>query len=141
MDNFAVRLLPVTAARVGTYALQSGLTGSDAESSADPDQDGMDNLSEWLWGGDPTSADRTSMQTAIRSGNGQISLSYRCVADSSDLYYALYGTTNLSVPRDQWQLIDTSLAERNVLPDNLHETIQWTLPAPSTKKFFQVIVQ
>ncbi|MGE4489237.1 MAG: arylsulfatase [Kiritimatiellales bacterium] len=141
MDNFAVRLLPVTAARVGTYALQSGLTGSDAESSADPDQDGMDNLSEWLWGGDPTSADRTSMQTAIRSDNEQITLSYRCVADSSELHYALYGTTNLSVPRDQWQLINTSLAERKVLPDNLHETVQWTLPSPSAKKFFQVIVQ
>jgi len=57
MDNLAIRKRPVAAALAMQYAMQYGLSEADADPGADPEGDGVNNVGEWLFGGDPTAAD------------------------------------------------------------------------------------
>jgi arylsulfatase len=57
MDNLAIRKLPLAAGAAINYAMQYGLSGTNADSGADPDGDGVSNFAEWAFGGDPAAAD------------------------------------------------------------------------------------
>ncbi|MGC3958379.1 MAG: sulfatase-like hydrolase/transferase [Verrucomicrobiota bacterium] len=57
MDNLAIRKLPLSSGLPISYAMQYGLSDTDAAPSADPDADGVNNLAEWAFGGDPAAPD------------------------------------------------------------------------------------
>jgi hypothetical protein len=57
MDNLAIRKLPLSASLPINYAMQHGLSGTNAAFNADPDADGVTNFAEWAFGGDPAAAD------------------------------------------------------------------------------------
>ncbi len=57
MDNLAIRKLPLINDLVTDYALNFGLTGTNAAPGADPDGDGVNNLGEWAFGGNPVVPD------------------------------------------------------------------------------------
>jgi hypothetical protein len=57
MDNLAIRRLPLTTGLVIAYAMSHGLSGADTDPTADPDGDGVTNLGEWAFGGDPAAPD------------------------------------------------------------------------------------
>jgi autotransporter-associated beta strand protein len=57
MDNLAIRKLPLAGGAAINYAMQYGLSGTNADADADPDGDGVSNFAEWAFGGDPSAAD------------------------------------------------------------------------------------
>jgi autotransporter-associated beta strand protein len=57
MDNLAIRKLPLSSGLPISYAMQYGLSDTNALPAADPDADGANNLAEWAFGGDPAAAD------------------------------------------------------------------------------------
>jgi autotransporter-associated beta strand protein len=57
MDNLAIRKLPLVNGLVTDYAMSYGLTGTNTAPNADPDGDGVSNLGEWAFGGDPAVPD------------------------------------------------------------------------------------
>jgi arylsulfatase len=57
MDNLAIRKLPLANELVTDYAMQFGLTGTNAAPNADPDGDGVSNFGEWAFGGNPAVPD------------------------------------------------------------------------------------
>jgi hypothetical protein len=59
------------------WAADYRLTGDDALSSADPDEDGMDNLREYAFGGDPNADDAAALQPVLMAVN----------EDGTDWYY------------------------------------------------------
>jgi hypothetical protein len=69
-------LLPPHYAR---WALMEGLSGSDANLAADPDDDQTGNLAEFALGGDPSSFDRavTSPQLSRGQDGGQVEVTFR----------------------------------------------------------------
>lgn len=57
MDNLAIRKLPLSNGLPINYAIQYGLSGTNAAPGADPDGDGVSNFGEWAFGGDPAATD------------------------------------------------------------------------------------
>lgn len=57
LDNLAIRNLPISTSLPISYAMLYGLSDAAAQPSADPDGDGVSNLGEWAFGGDPAAAD------------------------------------------------------------------------------------
>ena len=57
MDNLAIRKLPLANGLAINYAMQYGLSDTNAAPNADPDGDGVSNFAEWAFGGDPASPD------------------------------------------------------------------------------------
>ena len=57
MDNLAIRKLPLANGLATDYAMEYGMSGTNAAPNADPDGDGVSNFAEWAFGGDPAAAD------------------------------------------------------------------------------------
>jgi len=66
MDNFAVRKLPLSPTLAMGYALRAGLSGPATAPEADPDEDGLSNLGEWAFGGDPAAPDAAAAELQIK---------------------------------------------------------------------------
>lgn len=93
----AVSMLADSGTTYAAWALDSGLAGADADHAADPDSDGLPNLLEYAFGGDPLTGDRplpgepvASIVTEsylVRPGTQDyFQIRYRIAPDRSDLY-------------------------------------------------------
>ena len=59
------------------WATSFNLVGDDALPSADPDNDGLDNLLEFVLGGNPNGIDTPSVQPLLQEGDSNITLSFK----------------------------------------------------------------
>ena len=65
-----------------SYLDEFSLTGADRLPDADPDSDGVSNLTEFAFGGDPTSADSNAIAPVSTFGGGTLNITYRQRNDS-----------------------------------------------------------
>jgi hypothetical protein len=70
IDNLKISVIPSDAEEAvepgfAQWAADNSLTGDDALTSADPDEDGMDNLLEYALGGNPQVNDAAALQPAL----------------------------------------------------------------------------
>jgi hypothetical protein len=75
------------------WATNNGLTGADAQATADPDKDGYTNRQEYAFGGDPKAGTASLVQTS-RSGSNLV-LTWLQRIDSAG-GYKVRSTTNLA---------------------------------------------
>ena len=59
------------------WASQQGLGGANASATADPDNDGMDNLLEFVLGGNPTTSDAASVQPISNYAGGSLTVRFK----------------------------------------------------------------
>jgi len=95
IDNLAV-----TVSSAGTYegwASSFGLTGSNAWKSIDLEPDGMDNWTEYVFGGNPTNHDASTVLPDFGIDGDRVDIVYRRRIDHAALgvLYTVEATTNL----------------------------------------------
>ena len=95
IDNVAIAI--TAAENYDVWAAKHGLYGSNAWSSADIEPDGVDNASEYLFGGDPTTDDASVILPVAGIEGGWMNYSYRRRSDylARGLSYTVEATTNL----------------------------------------------
>ena len=116
---------------------------SDAAASSDPDQDGIDNLSEYAFGGDPRTASQTRAGSSLAlvpalsrdpaSGHRTISWPRRRDAAARALEYKIESSPTLS-PGDWTPLTPTSLTSTPIDTDFEQATAE--LPDPTNPRQF-----
>ncbi|MEK7950277.1 YHYH protein [Luteolibacter soli] len=97
------------------WTATNGLTGANAQEGADPDQDGLANVLEWLLGGNPTANDAGSKQLAVARDGGFLTVTFPRSDDSEAELdtYLQYTTdfvtwTDLGVSSADWTAADGS---------------------------------
>ncbi len=126
---------------LATYLQNSGLSGSDATTSADPDGDGMTNITEWANGTDPstgTNAQHIRHIFVEEGGVTYLALAYARLTGGTestnqyqlgDLTYHLEGSTDL----ETWDLQPVAITAPSSLPALTTPGYEWgcvRLPAP-----------
>ena len=87
----------------------TGLSEALAQPAADPDNDGLSNLQEWIAGTNPRS-EIGNLKSEIRASNGQLEVSFETVPATGPGYdglnrcYALEQRAGLG-PAGQWQIV------------------------------------
>ena len=130
VDNFAVRLLPLSRALACGYATRSGLSGNDAALNADPDGDGNANLVEFAIGSDPAVADSGTRGIAsVVLTNNVWELDMRRHIDYASIgleYLAVYCTNLMS---NVWYEVPYDEMSSEDVPGNAdYETVRIALP-------------
>jgi hypothetical protein len=125
INAFAIYKAPATDKFI-QWANNYGLSGADAEFSADPDGDNADNLYEYAFGGNPTNSGNTGTDPASSlTGSG---LQYVHVERANDaaLTYSLYIKSDLVY--GNWSNIYTSVTSgsswvsvTNIIPTDVSE--------------------
>ncbi len=89
--------LPMDFSQWASTRFSSGEMANPARSSplADPDGDGVNNLLESAFGGDPHAADGASVSPAVSIVNGKLTFNFQCDANRSDLTYIVESSLNL----------------------------------------------
>jgi hypothetical protein len=98
-DSYANRKL-TGANNYNNWTNQYELSSADAEFSSDPDEDGIDNLTEYSFGGIPTNGSDSAVMPIFRTstdGSPSFEYVYRRRRDAADrgLHYDLSLRTNL----------------------------------------------
>jgi len=133
MDNLAIRALPLVNSLVTDYAMSFGLSGTNAAPTADPDGDGVSNLGEWAFGGNPTVPDSNIagfQNIQVLPGNDfrfivQRYINYAAVG----LQYHFLVSTDLA----NWSEVTPNLVSSSVNEDNPnYEVDTLELPAAVT---------
>ena len=131
MDNFAVRLLPLSGSLASEYMLDAGLSGSEAAFDADPDGDGNANLAEFAIGSDPAVAD-AGIKGIYSAGvtNSTFEFDLRRHVNYAALglnYSALYCTNLLS---NVWNEVTyTERSSESISGNANYELVRVALPA------------
>ncbi len=79
-----------------SWAAEKGLTGADALQLADPDQDGISNLLEYVLNGEPKSASVTILPTLDASGDNFVFTFFRKSASKDDTTQVFQYNSDLS---------------------------------------------
>ena len=98
IDNLAIRKLPLAPALATEYALDTGLTSAASALTADPDNDGDNNLQEWLQGSSPIdSNDGRQLLWITPSSTGEFRFNYYRLTDApqAGIVYTFRCSTNL----------------------------------------------
>ncbi|GAA5484476.1 sulfatase-like hydrolase/transferase [Haloferula sargassicola] len=130
LDNFAVRLLPLSATLASEYAMAAGLSGSDTAPEADPDGDGDDNFVEWLKAGSPDGSDAgTRLLSVAPSADGVFRFSYAHLndAEAAGLTYTFHYSADLSGEISTWPEFTPQPVSSQPLGDR-HEVRLVSLP-------------
>jgi arylsulfatase A-like enzyme len=146
MDNLAIRKLPLVNSLVTDYAMSFGLTGANASPGADPDGDGVSNLGEWAFGGNPTVPDSYIagfQNVQVLPGNNfqfifQRYINYAAVG----LQYHFLVSTDLA----NWSEVVPTVISASVNEDNTdYEVVTMALPSNVTtnqgKLFVRIFVE
>lgn len=108
--------------------------------NADPDGDGIPNLLEYAFGGNPSEGDQNigpASGLADTEGNSYLSITFVRLRDASDLVYSVEASPDL----DSWTEIWNSGDHPYVGDDPITmETVTDTEPATSEKRFLRVNV-
>jgi autotransporter-associated beta strand protein len=130
------------AAYYDVWTSNAGLTGSSAVPDADPDQDGLANVLEWLLGGNPLASDAASKGPMVTRNGGFLTVTFSRNDDSEgELETAVHYTTDfvtwtgLEITGNEWTAPDgvsQTIAENDGAPD----TITVKIPMGSNTKMF-----
>jgi hypothetical protein len=137
MDNLVVRLLPLQSALSAQHAQANGVYGSDTDSEADVDGDGLDTSTEWLWGTNPALPDASlaAVQLSYDANAASFVLGHRRLRHEALLgvsYTARY-SPDLAAPRASWSQVATTTRGTAPLPDHpQHEWVERVLPRTLT---------
>jgi hypothetical protein len=88
--------------------IATGLTGM----AADFDHDGISNLLEYAFGGNPKGLDAAGVRPAVIFTGNQLRISFKCDAACTDLVYTVQASSNL----DSWHDIATSTGGAATVP-------------------------
>lgn len=110
----------------GTPSIQTGM-------DADPDGDGMSNLLEYAFGGDPLFADAAAQPTARVDGTGDLVFTFNRDASKSDLIYVVETSTDMNI----WRRIPSEIVHTK----GTIESRRVTLPASSRAGFVRLNVK
>lgn len=103
--------------------------------TADPDGDGLNNLTEYAFGTSPVEAS-TLVPPMVMPQEDTIELNYQR-SDGNDLSFQIWGTTDLEVPLEDWDLLPTLSEVSTPLTEGL-ETTTVILPRVTDRHFYQV---
>ena len=92
--NELTAMLNLSATAFDTWGSGFGLSGTQAEHNADPDQDGVKNLAEYAFGGNPTNAASQGELPTIVMDDAGLKYVYRIITDAS-VAHQITTTTNL----------------------------------------------
>ena len=127
------------------YALDAGLRAENTLPSSDPEKDGINNLAEFMFGGDPSSADDTSilprLGTSLAQSQPHLTTQFRMrkIIPSGRKYKLLIShdlVTWLNVPFENgitsdidstWQNIQFHIDPSTLLPDGRRAFIMWDM--------------
>lgn len=120
-------------------SLHSSLTGPSSVLAADPDQDGLDNRTEFAFGTDPASASGGTGHQALAEA-GQLEIRWTARSDGSIIYQIL-GSPTLGAAPQPWQAIPAT-QEIMTSPDIAvpvgYERRRVILPLTDARGFFRV---
>ncbi|MBK1881560.1 discoidin domain-containing protein [Luteolibacter pohnpeiensis] len=110
-----------------TFIANSGLTGDDAATDADPDNDGFSNLLEFVLASDPTSASLADAPTSTVDTEGNLVFIFRRNSDSTYVNPGVEYSTSLT---GEWTAADsaTVTVETNGFASGV-DKVTVTLPA------------
>jgi hypothetical protein len=115
-----------------------GLSGSDAEQDADPDNDGINNLYEYGLGGDPTDASNVGTKPVYSQVSTNMQYVYVARTDDAQLEY--YLEINPDLIYGVWTNMGYTVAiGPHTDPD--WETVTNTVPADVAEKFIRLIIK
>lgn len=146
MDNLAIRTLPLVNGLVADYAMSFGLSGTNTAPGADPDGDGVNNLGEWAFGGNPAVPDSYIagfQNVQVLSGNNFEFIFQRYINYvAAGVQYHFLASTNLA----NWTEISPTLISVSPNEDDTdYEMVTMQLPsnltANQTKLFVRILVQ
>jgi hypothetical protein len=146
MDNLAIHRLPLTTGFVINYAIQHGLSGSNAAPDADPDGDGVSNFAEWAFGGDPGASDPSiaKLQGAMITPTRDFRFEFQRLINAATLgiNYRYFVSEDLN----SWQETSPATITADPNEDNPgYEVVVMQLPATSiagkTKLFLRVLAE
>ena len=125
INAFAIYKAPA-ADKFVQWVSDYGLSGADADFSADPDGDNADNLYEYAFGGDPTNSGTSGTEPASSLTGGGLQYIHVERADDVALTYSLYIKSDLIY--ENWSNIYTSVANgsswvsvTNMIPTDVSE--------------------
>ena len=146
MDNLAIRKLPLVNDLVTEYAMNFGLTGTNASPGADPDRDGVNNLGEWAFGGNPVVPDSYIagfQNVQVLPGNNFQFIFQRYINyAAAGLQYHFLVSTNLA----NWSEVVPTVVSASANEDNTdYEMVTMALPSNVTanqgKLFVRIVVE
>ena len=131
-----------------SYLDQFSLTGDDRLAGADPDGDGLANLNEYAFGGDPTEADEENLEPTSTIGSDTLDITYRQLTGSEatgtvGVDYTIAGIEYAVVIGDDltYELIPSAVQQIGSAVDNGDGTetvtVRITPPTP-TRTFSRV---
>jgi hypothetical protein len=105
IDNFAVRMLPISDALAVDYAVEMGLSGAGSAPEANPDTDSVDNRGEWAFGSDPTKIDDNISGPSVASADLSqgFQFSHRRLGSAAD--YGLSYLYEVSEDMQAWHAV------------------------------------
>lgn len=137
LDNLIVRPLPLRHALSAQHALECGLNGSETEEGNDPDNDGLNTFTEWVWGTNPAVADAVlaRLQLFYEAGRNQFILGHRQLTnpETRGVSYRIRFSPDVALPRGMW--MTTTSTGRNAVPlanSPQHEWVEEPLPLALT---------
>jgi len=115
--------------------------------TADFDRDGMANLLEYAFGGDPKSADAAGISPALNvDGSNRLQISFKCDTACADIIYTVQESSDLAT----WTDIATSTGGATTVPERALSTVSdtetglrtviVTAQSPGNRRFLRVKV-
>jgi autotransporter-associated beta strand protein/T5SS/PEP-CTERM-associated repeat protein len=140
-ETTGVLSLGVTAGGFGTWITGFGLAAADQDPNDDPDQDGIDNLMEYVLGGNPNSANTAIVPSGSKTGEdfiltfnrADVALAGGDVAISVEYGDDLNGWTAVTVPASDSTVSGVAFAITDGSPN---DTVTATIPTGGANHFF-----
>jgi 6-phosphogluconolactonase (cycloisomerase 2 family) len=123
---------------VAYWTSQNPAFGSVSELSADPDNDGYPNSTEFAFDGDPMAPTAALLASVVSSNNLVVSFSARST-DPAGAAYQVQSSTNLEAGFvDATDLNVIEVSPDGILVPSQYHRVQFTVPLAGDRKFYRV---